>query len=577
MKRLLLAILAGLGLAGLSLALGAAPAVAADTCNPVYGTKVDCSGPASPSGNAPQAAPPAPTVKPVGPSLRGQLRQKPLTAAERQALADRINSDARRMNDIAAQASGTADPAAQAKLREQYEAAAGDLRRGVGDLEAATSDPAARAQAENFYKSTIEAANGRLVAAGLYSPALAETAPPTRQNGHSLKEILRRDLAADDGGAATQLARVQCRDDKGAGVKDCYVTLQGGGRCLKQSIGTNGWDYAELPTDQCPAEVKQAFCQEYPQDGLCPQAKPVEKAATAAPQNPAAPGNVAQIGDNTYVCDGPIAGANNLSCREISADGTQCTAVMLADGVVGWHDSISTGCGAADLAQRNAFLASKPHAAAFATDAPFAMDPGETRREIDKLTPPSQTPEEALFAQLPAQCADTFKKYLDDVGSSHTNTAEGQVHAADAIDSYQALDASQECRDAIKRIADANALELPVRHLNPRTRNAFGVAMAADPASLMPRQPAADAVALQDDGYDPQEVLAFGFALLSLATSAADLANAMHGGGAIAPGMVGAVRGFAGGSGGGGTNCFLQNANNIKACVHGPQSDIRMK
>ena len=117
---------------------------------------------------------------------------------------------------------------------------------------------------------------------------------------------------------------------------------------------------------------------------------PAPKAAAVAPQLPAPPDNVAQIGSNTYVCDGPIAGANNVSCWQISADGKQCTNVTLADGDVGWQDSIATPCRAGDLAQRKTFLARDPNAAAVVANAPpaFAMGSDETRREIDRLNQP---------------------------------------------------------------------------------------------------------------------------------------------------------------------------------------------
>ena len=180
-------------------------------------------------------------------------------------------------------------------------------------------------------------------------------------------------------------------------------------------------------------------------------------------------------------------------------------------------------------------------------------------------------PAQDIYAELPAGCVPKVKQYLADVNDSGGDAKQDPGHAADATSSYQALDASPECRDAIKRIADANTLDLPARHLKPLTRNAFNAAMTADPASLMPRQPVAGAVVLQDDGYDPQEVLAFGFALLNLASGAANLANALHGGGAAVGAIGGAVRGLAPATG---SNCFLQNANNIKVCVQAPQSDI---
>ena len=99
------------------------------------------------------------------------------------------------------------------------------------------------------------------------------------------------------------------------------------------------------------------------------------------------------VGGTVYVCDGAIAGANNVSCREISADGKQCTGVTLADGGVGWRDSIATPCADSDMSQRNAFLAGNPDAAGAASNATpgFAMDPDETAAEIKRLTAEAPT------------------------------------------------------------------------------------------------------------------------------------------------------------------------------------------
>jgi hypothetical protein len=110
-------------------------------------------------------------------------------------------------------------------------------------------------------------------------------------------------------------------------------------------------------------------------------------AADAAPAKPAGPDNVTAVGSTVYVCDGAIAGANNVSCRAISADG-QCTGVTLADGGVGWQDSIATPCQDGDLSQRQAFLNGNSDDAAAVQQAPpgFSMDPAETDAEIKRLT-----------------------------------------------------------------------------------------------------------------------------------------------------------------------------------------------
>jgi len=135
-------------------------------------------------------------------------------------------------------------------------------------------------------------------------------------------------------------------------------------------------------------------------------------AATASAAAPAGPDNVTAVGGTVYVCDGAIAGANNVACREISADGTQCTGVTLADGGVGWRDSIATPCRDGDMAQRNAFLAADKDAAAAAREAPpgFAMDPAGTEAEIERLTaapPPAR-------AVDPAEKSDWDEAMADD-------------------------------------------------------------------------------------------------------------------------------------------------------------------
>lgn len=110
-------------------------------------------------------------------------------------------------------------------------------------------------------------------------------------------------------------------------------------------------------------------------------------AADATPAKPAGPDNVTAVGSDVYVCDGAIAGANNVSCRQISANG-QCTNVTLADGGVGWQDSTTTPCSDSDLSQRSAFLAGNGDAAAAVQQAPpdFSMSPSETDAEIKRLT-----------------------------------------------------------------------------------------------------------------------------------------------------------------------------------------------
>lgn len=108
--------------------------------------------------------------------------------------------------------------------------------------------------------------------------------------------------------------------------------------------------------------------------------------ADATPAAPTGPDNVTAIGSDVYVCDGAIAGANNVSCRDISAAG-QCTNVTMADGDVGWQDSIPTPCQPNDLAQRDAYLAAHPDLANAINSgtSPFSMDPAGTAAEVDRL------------------------------------------------------------------------------------------------------------------------------------------------------------------------------------------------
>ena len=132
-----------------------------------------------------------------------------------------------------------------------------------------------------------------------------------------------------------------------------------------------------------------------------------------------------------------------------------------------------------------------------------------------------------MAGQMPASCAPAMQKYLDDVGDKQSGGA---------VSSYQQLASSGECRDAMKRIADENSLALPERNLTPLTRSAFGAAFAKDPnAPLAAPTPGYAGSSGGGDDVDPEEVLEFGMALLNLGIGAANLANAMHGGGVAFP------------------------------------------
>ncbi len=239
---------------------------------------------------------------------------------------------------------------------------------------------------------------------------------------------------------------------------------------------------------------------------------PAPKAAAVAPQLPAPPDNVAQIGSNTYVCDGPIAGANNVSCWQISADGKQCTNVTLADGDVGWQDSIATPCRAGDLAQRKTFLARDPNAAAVVANAPpaFAMGSDETRREIDRLNQPELS---SALDSLPKQCRADFEKFLA------SGEAKSKANAAQAATSYAQLDKNPQCRDAIKRIAAALNVGLPHRKIAAGEHNDWNAALAGPQRASIGDIPDIDVSNIPDTGFDPGDSL----------DSAIDMLNALSG------------------------------------------------
>lgn len=143
-------------------------------------------------------------------------------------------------------------------------------------------------------------------------------------------------------------------------------------------------------------------------------------AQAPAPSAPAAaapvlPPNITAVNGAVYVCDKAIADGNNVSCREISADGKQCTNVTLADGDVGWRDSIATPCRGDDLAQRRAFLAANPEIAATVNGAPapFTMDRRGTADAIAKLTGQPADPEaEKALAAMSPECRATLQRYI---------------------------------------------------------------------------------------------------------------------------------------------------------------------
>jgi hypothetical protein len=159
--------------------------------------------------------------------------------------------------------------------------------------------------------------------------------------------------------------------------------------------------------------------------------------AQAAP--PPLPNNITEVKGFVYVCDGVLAGANNVSCREISADGQQCTNVMIADGDMSWRDSIATPCRADELAKRSAFLDMHPDIAAEVDgfQARFGMDSEGTRAEINRLTgqPDDPSADQAAAAMSP-QCRAVVQRYI----------AAAQVQdGAGATEQYAALKQAGGC------------------------------------------------------------------------------------------------------------------------------------
>jgi hypothetical protein len=250
------------------------------------------------------------------------------------------------------------------------------------------------------------------------------------------------------------------------------------------------------------------------------EAPPAPRAAAAPRQPPAPPDNVAQIGSNTYVCDGPVAGANNVSCRQISADG-KCTNAMLADGDVSWQDSIDTPCNAGDLAQRKAFLGQdKNVAAAVASARPgLDVDPGETRREIDRMNQPGLS---SALDSLPKACRADFEKFLA------SGEQKSQANAAQAAASYAKLDKNPQCRDAMKRIAAVLNVALPHRKIAAGDRNDWNAALSGPQRASIDAIPDIDVGNIPDTGFDPGDSL----------DSAIDMLNALSGGlGALSDSM----------------------------------------
>jgi len=187
------------------------------------------------------------------------------------------------------------------------------------------------------------------------------------------------------------------------------------------------------------------------------EAAGLDAPAVASPAPAAGPDNVTAVGGTVYVCDGAIAGANNVSCREISADGKQCTGVTLADGGVGWRDSVATPCGGDDMAQRETFLSGNKDAAAAVRDAGpgFTMDAAGTEAEIARLTaaPPPPRPLDA----------DEKKDWDAAMADDDTPPSIEDAHAATPIDPSSAQasgngDSGSNLDDAIDMLNAASSI-----------------------------------------------------------------------------------------------------------------------
>lgn len=235
-----------------------------------------------------------------------------------------------------------------------------------------------------------------------YDNSAKQNAPAAQQApGGGLRDILRKTLSGSNSGAnggatrnnATAAALSERIQDAGARANAALADPNAPGAQDRYNAAMK--DLHSAYDDAVKADSGQAdairAAEKQADDSTSQRAANAgwntPAAADAAPAKPAGPDNVTAVGSDVYVCDGPIAGANNVSCRQMSAAG-QCTNVTLADGGVGWQDSISTPCSDSDKSQRAAFLANNGDAANAVSQAPpgFSMAPAETDAEIKRLT-----------------------------------------------------------------------------------------------------------------------------------------------------------------------------------------------
>ncbi len=220
-----------------------------------------------------------------------------------------------------------------------------------------------------------------------YDGAPKKSAPPAvkkTQQDKALRDALRKRL--QEGSSSTETSRTQTADALDRRVIDARARVDA---ALKDSNAPG----AKQRYDKAMSDLRHAYddgIKAFPdkaddlrnlRDGDLAGAtgRAMDAAwnapamANNAPAGPSGPANIGSGNGFVYVCDAAIAGGNNVSCREISPDGKECLAVTLADGDMGWRDSTATPCRKDDLAQRKAYLAANPDAAAAAAGTPSAF------------------------------------------------------------------------------------------------------------------------------------------------------------------------------------------------------------
>ena len=124
--------------------------------------------------------------------------------------------------------------------------------------------------------------------------------PKVYESQEKLRQALRQRLEDSTPTPETHMVRQACRAGNGAQVKGCWFTLQSG-RCLQETMGTNGLTYTELPTDQCSEDLKKTYCESYPEENasFCPQPK-TNLAKAEEPKNNAEGNEVGATRQGSY-------------------------------------------------------------------------------------------------------------------------------------------------------------------------------------------------------------------------------------------------------------------------------------